>query len=151
MSFDELARRGAGTSTTKEPGKLVTALGRYFSTVLNADADQPQAAEATPSAESGRALREFDLHAFMLELYSQHLVTISGCAGKPSARCSAAADPREAAARLGHPGDASLTAEESDVDSGTHLLIIARWCASWMRFCRVGAVSRKCLPCWRSM
>jgi diguanylate cyclase (GGDEF)-like protein len=66
--FDEVGRRVGSTSETREDGKLVPALVRYFGIVLSADAEHSEATEKAPNAESRRALREFDLHAFMLEL-----------------------------------------------------------------------------------
>jgi diguanylate cyclase (GGDEF)-like protein len=97
--------------------------------VLNADADQPEATEAMPSAESRRTLREFDLHAFMLELADTLTDAAFTAFGHDLRLC------RETVGALQRillthakllrdwatPGDASLTAEESDVDSGTHL------------------------------
>jgi diguanylate cyclase (GGDEF)-like protein len=129
LLFDEVARRVANTGVTSEDGKVIPALGHYFSTVLNADADQPEAAKATPSAESRGALREFDLHAFMLELADTLIDAAFTAFGHDLLLCRETVGAlqrillthakllREWAAKP----DGAPAVEQSDIDSGTGL------------------------------
>jgi diguanylate cyclase (GGDEF)-like protein len=129
LLFDKVARRVASTSETNEDGKLIAALGRYFSAVLNADTDQTEAVKATPTAESRRLLRELDLDAFVLELTDTLTDTAFTAFGHDLRLCretvgalqwillSHAGLLRAWAAQ----GDALPAVEQSDIDSGTGL------------------------------
>ena len=129
LLIDEVARRVASTGESSESGNLIPALGRYFSTVLRAEVDERAGAKATPSAEDRRALRGFDLHAFMLELADTLTDAAFSAFGQDLPLCRKTVGALQRillthARLLGEwaaKADPSPAGEQGDIDSGTGL------------------------------